>query len=71
MKNVVLQAIKQQQTLREFSAALRNYVVSTPDATGRLKTYWRTYAYDIFNQVAEVKNEQFRRGLDLQCFILS
>ena len=69
VKNVVLQAIKQQQTLREFSAALRNYVVSTPDATGRLKTYWRTYAYDIFNQVAEVKNEQFRRGLDLQWFI--
>lgn len=69
VKNVVLQAIKQQQTLRQFSTTLRDYVVSTPDATGRLKTYWRTYAYDLFNQSAEIKNEQFRRGLDLQWFI--
>lgn len=69
VKNVVLQAIKQQQTLREFSTTLRDYVVSTPDADGRLKKYWRTYAYDLFNQSTEIKNEQFRRGLDLQWFI--
>lgn len=69
VKNVVLQAIKQQQTLRGFSTTLRNYVVSTPDADGRLKKYWRTYAYDLFNQSTEIKNEQFRRGLDLQWFI--
>lgn len=69
VKNVVLQAIKQQQTLRDFSTTLRNYVISTPDADGRLKKYWRTYAYDLFNQSTEIKNEQFRRGLDLQWFI--
>lgn len=69
VKNVVLQAIQRGQTLREFSAALKNYVVSTPDADGRLKRYWRTYAYDLFNQATEIKNEQFRRGLDLRWFI--
>lgn len=69
IKMVVLQGIKAQQTLREFSTALRNYVVSTPQATGRLKSYWRTYAYDIFNQATEIKNEQFRRGLDLEWLI--
>ena len=69
VKNVVLQAIRQGQTLGAFQAALRGYVVSTPEATGRLKRYWRTYAYDLFNQVTEVKNEQFRRGLGLQWFI--
>lgn len=69
VKNVVLQAIQRGQTLREFSVALKNYVVSTPDADGRLKRYWRTYAYDLFNQATEIKNEQFRRGLDLRWFI--
>ena len=69
IKNVVLQAVRQGQTLRVFSQALRKFVVSTPGTSGRLKTHWRTYAYDIFNQAAEVKNEQFRRGLDLQWFI--
>ncbi len=69
VKNVVLAAIKQGQTLRTFSNTLRDYVVSTPDADGRLKQYWRTYAYDLFNQTAEIKNEQFRRGLDLKWFL--
>ena len=69
IKNVVLQAVRQGQTLRDFSQALRKFVVSTPGTSGRLKTHWRTYAYDIFNQATEVKNEQFRRGLDLQWFI--
>lgn len=69
VKNVILQAIRQGQTLREFSTALRDYVVSSQSANGRLKSYWRTYAYDLFNQAAEVKNEQFRQGLDLRWFI--
>lgn len=69
IKMVVLHGIQRGQTLREFSTALRNYVVSTPQATGRLKSYWRTYAYDLFNQATEIKNEQFRRGLDLEWFI--
>lgn len=69
VKNIVLLAIEAGQGLREFSSTLRNYVVSTPAADGRLKRYWRTYAYDLFNQAAEIKNEQFRRGLGLQWFI--
>lgn len=69
VKNVVLQAIQQGQTLRQFQTTLRDYVVSTPQADGRLKRYWRTYAYDVFNKAAEVKNEQFRRGLNLQWLI--
>lgn len=69
VKNVVLQAIRQGQTLREFQTAMRTYLLSTPQADGRLRRYWRTYTYDVFNQAAEVKNEQFRRGLDLDWFI--
>lgn len=69
VKEVVLQAINRGMTLREFGTALRNYVVSTAAADGRLKRHWRTYAYDIFNQAAEIKNEQFRQGLGLEWFI--
>lgn len=69
IKSVVLQSIRQGQTLRAFSESLRKFIVSTPQATGRLKSHWRTYAYDIFNQATEIKNDQFRRGLDLQWFI--
>lgn len=69
VKKVVLQAINRGMTLREFGTALRNYVVSTAAADGRLKRHWRTYAYDIFNQAAEIKNEQFRQGLGLEWFI--
>ena len=69
IKMMMLQGIQRGQTLREFSTALRNYVVSTPTATGRLKSYWRTYAYDLFNQATEIKNDQFRKGLTLEWFI--
>lgn len=69
VKNVVVSAIQSGQTLREFTRALRDYVQGSPGASGRLVTHWRTYAYDVFNQAAEVKNEQFRRGLDLEWFI--
>lgn len=69
IKKVILQAINRQQTLRDFSTALRNFITGTPNTAGRLKSYWRTYAYDLFNQATEIKNEQFRRGLDLEWFI--
>jgi hypothetical protein len=38
-------------------------------ATGRLQSYWRTYTYDLFNQVQEAKNQQFAKELDLTWFL--
>lgn len=69
LKAAVLGSIKSGQTLREFTATIRDFVTGTPDADGRVKRYWRTYAYDLFNQAAEVKNEEFRRALNLRWFI--
>ena len=69
VKTVVLRSIRSGATLREFTDTLRGYVTGTPQATGRLRTFYRTYAYDLFNQVQEAKNEQFRRGLNLQWFL--
>lgn len=71
LKQVVLRGIQGGNTLRDFTKAIRDYIVGTPNITGRLQSYYRTYAYDLFNQVQEAKNEQFRRGLDLQWFIYS
>lgn len=69
LKIVVLRSIRSGATLGEFTRAVRDFVTGTPQATGRLRTYWRTYAYDLFNQVQEAKNEQFRRGLNLEWFL--
>lgn len=66
VKSVVISAIQSGWTLAEFTDGLRTFIRGIKGATGRLVNYWRTYAYDIFNQAAEVKNEQFRRGLDMQ-----
>lgn len=69
IKAVVLGGIKAGQTLRQFTKAIKDFVTGTPDADGRVTRYWRTYAYDLFNQAAEVKNEEFRQALGLQWFI--
>lgn len=69
VKTVVLRSIRSEATLREFTKLLKDYVTGTPQATGRLRSFYRQYAYDLFNQVQEAKNEQFRRGLNLQWFL--
>lgn len=69
LKNVILKGIQSGATLRDFTAQIKDYVTGTPGTAGRLRTHYRTYAYDLFNQVQEAKNEQFRRGLDLQWFL--
>lgn len=69
VKQVVLRSIRSAATLRDFTKAVKDYVTGTPQATGRLTTFYRTYAYDLFNQVQEAKNEQFRRGLKLEWFL--
>lgn len=69
LKNVVLKAIQSGDTLQVFTKSVKDYVTGTPGTQGRLRSYYRTYAYDLFNQVQEAKNEQFRRGLDLQWFL--
>lgn len=69
LKIVVLRSIREGATLGEFTRSVKDFVTGTPQATGRLRSFWRTYAYDMFNQVQEAKNEQFRRGLGLEWFL--
>lgn len=69
LKSIVLKSLQTATPLSSFTKQVKDYVTGTPQTTGRLRSYFRTYAYDLFNQVQEAKNEQFRRGLDLQWFI--
>ncbi len=69
LKDVVIRGIQSGLTLREFTKTIKDFVVGNPQTGGRLTRFWRTFAYDTFNRVAEVKNEQFREGLDLQWFL--
>lgn len=69
VKNVVISAIQAGLTLKDLTDTLRDFVQGAKGVGGRLRKFWRTYAYDVFNQAAEIKNEQFRRGLGMQWFI--
>ena len=68
-KGVVVAAIHGGFTFSELANALMRFFLGAKGATGRLQQFWRTYAYDLFNKAAEIKNEQFRRGLNLQWFL--
>lgn len=68
MKTTLVAAIKSGQTLKELTKTVRDFAIGTGEG-GRLSQFWRTYAYDLFNQTAEIKNEQFRAALNLHWFI--
>lgn len=69
LKNLVLSSIKNGQSLKDLTKSVKTFTVTNAGQVGRLEKYWRTYAYDTFNQVAELKNEQFRQELNLKWFI--
>ena len=68
LKNRVLSAIKSGQTLKELTKTVRDFTVGTGEG-GKITAFWHGNAYDLFNQAAEIKNEQFRAALKLHWFI--
>jgi hypothetical protein len=69
LKNIVLSQITTARNVQEFTKTIGNYIKGTPDVDGSLVRYYRQYAYDSYNQVLEVKNQEFAKGLDLKWFI--
>jgi len=69
LKDVVLRAVQTGTSLRDFQGIVRLYMQGNRQATGRLQSYWRTYTYDLFNQVQEAKNQQFAEDLELDWFL--
>jgi hypothetical protein len=69
LKNIVISQITTTRNVQEFTKAIGNFVKGTPDVDGALVRYYRQYAYDSYNQVLEVKNQEFAKGLGLKWFI--
>ncbi len=72
-KMMVLQGIQSGQTLKELTKTLKDFVTGKAGEHGAINKYFNSrasgYAYDLFNKVAEIKNEQFREALDLKWLI--
>ena len=75
IKQIALLGINAQQTLKELTQAIRDYVKGVEKGGGSVNKFFKSrqsgYAYDLYNKVAEIKNEEFRQQLDLQYFIYS
>ena len=73
IKQIALLGINSGQTLKEFSKSIRDYVKGVEKDGGAVNKFFKSrqsgYAYDLFNKVAEIKNEEFREQLDLQWLI--
>lgn len=73
IKQIALLGINSGQTLKEFSKSIRDYVKGVEKEGGAVNKFFKSrqsgYAYDLFNKVAEIKNEEFREQLDLKWLI--
>ena len=73
IKQIALLGINSGQTLKEFSKSIRDYVKGVEKDGGAVNKFFKSrqsgYAYDLFNKVAEIKNEEFREQLDLKWLI--
>ena len=69
LKQFMLKAISNKTKLTDLTSGLKLLVKGNKAADGFLQRYFRQYAYDTFNQVRELKNEEFAEGLGLQWFV--
>ena len=73
-KMLFLQAVqKTDATLKDLQTTVKDFIRGKAGQPGAINANFSGrasgYAYDLFNRVAEVKNEQFRENLNLQWFI--
>lgn len=69
LKNIVLSSINNGSSASQLALSLRDYIKGTKDVDGALVKYYDQYAYDSFNQVRELKNQQYAEDLQLGWFI--
>jgi hypothetical protein len=69
IKNIVLSGIQGGSTITAFQNTLRDFVTGNRQVDGRLRRYYRQYAFDVWNQAFETKNKQFADALGLRWFI--
>ena len=72
-KMLFLQELQSGGTLKQLNETVKDFIRGKAGQPGAINTNFNSkasgYAYDLFNKVAEIKNEQFRENLDLQYFI--
>jgi hypothetical protein len=66
---MIVRAIILGQAVRDFISSLRTYIIGTKEQDGRLLKYWKTNAFDLFDQAAEIENRRISEKLDLRWFI--
>jgi hypothetical protein len=69
LKDYTLNALASKQPFAAFSKGLDELVTGSKDIDGVLRSYWRQYAYDTYNQVREVSNTQYADDLNLEWFV--
>ena len=69
LKNIVLNNINNKSSLQVLTKNLSNYIKGANGINGALQRYYDQYAYDSFNSVREIKNQEFAEKLKLNFFI--
>jgi hypothetical protein len=69
LKNYVINSVASSKGYSEYLKGWTELIKSAPGLDGRLKSYYRQYAYDTFNQVDATVNLQYAEALDLKYFI--
>lgn len=69
VKNVVLQGVKSKIEPGRLSKLVRELVRGKGGEPGAVTSFWRTYAFDLFEQSVELKNEQYRQKIGLRWLI--
>jgi hypothetical protein len=69
VRNALLQGVKAEIAPGEMSKLVRELVRGSRGEPGALTAFWRTYAYDLFEQAVELKNEQYRQKLRLRWLV--
>jgi len=71
LKQFMLQAVSSRVPLQAMTRDLRTIIMGggANNVNGAMVQYYRTYAYDVFNQAREIRAEQFAQRLKLRHFI--
>jgi len=73
IKKLTNKAIKNGQPFTEFKKDLKTFIEGNPKVkdSGGLQQYYRNYAYDTFQQVDRINQDEFAQKLELRYFIYS
>jgi len=71
IKQITNKAISNGQSITDFKEALKTYIEGSPTAkdSGGLQQYYKQYAYDTYQKVDRLNQQEFGKKLELKYFI--